>query len=142
MYLQFMRGVIFSLMFAAIPVAAFAQAGWKDCATAQQYTLQQNDSTTAVTAAISLCYDTYAFRLTIQKKTWYTGIVRYNQHLENGYLVEEFYSEESNHYPHSELYFHIVRSTPATVSVTHISTGETWEFQSKELTEVKLEAHR
>lgn len=87
-----------------------------------------------------LCYDTHAFTFKAGQKTWYTGITRYRQHLENGYLIEEFYSEENEQYPESELRFHIIRSNPAIVTAVRIPTGETWQIQSHELAEVKLNA--
>jgi hypothetical protein len=123
----------------ALSLPSAAQPGWKDCATATHYRLLEDSTWQEKTGDILLCYDTHAFTFKIGKVKWYTGIVRYRQHLEKGYLVEEFYSEENNEYPESEFRFHIVRSSPAVVTVLRIPTGETWQILSGELTEVKLD---
>jgi hypothetical protein len=134
-----MRFPITALIATVLYLPASAQPGWKDCATAQKYRAQENGEWKEHTGEVKLCYDTHAFTLTMPQHHLYTGIVQYRQHLEDGYIVEEFYSEEKPQYPNSEFRFHIIRSTPAIITITRIPTGQVYQLQSKELREVKIE---
>ena len=137
---KYMRLVITALAATMGSLAASAQPDWKDCATAQQYRVQHGSEWQERSGAVKLCYDTHAFTLTTPAKRWYTGIVRYTQHLEGGYLVEQFFSEENDKYPGSELQFRIVRRTPAIITITNLGTGEVWKMESGSLPEVKVTA--
>jgi hypothetical protein len=82
------------------------------------------------------CYDTYAFKFSMGKQWWFTGLEGYTQHLEDGVLVEQFISQPKPG-TGSEFSFHILRSMPAVITITR-NTGEVWVIRSANLSEVKL----
>jgi hypothetical protein len=133
--------VVAVILFILWSYAATAAYNWLDCIQVNtcQYR-EANSGWKARTIPISFCYDTYAFKLTIGKKQWLTGIEGYKQHLENGILVEEFVSEQNKEQP-GRFRFHIIRSKPAVITITEPG-GATWLIRSAQLEKVELEKRR